>query len=420
MIKSIDIKGFRGIESGAINKFRQFNIFVGANNSGKSAVMEAIYLASTVNQEVGLVRQVDEVTLSNTVLLAEQDLLNNNPLNLIVSKHSDSTGLLNFSREKDAIVSINVKDSKAVLQKFDLDWSEKKLPSEKLPNDRLFLFGFDIKKNQNNLTDEHLDEDFFKLFWQHTKKLANKTRTVFWWYPDLTYYYKGSAVWSIEGQPPAAKHTLFCDTSMVQSYIPIDFYRQVLNEVPGWTQRIAKHFGTIFEITDPFTVQFVPITGYPDRLQGWIAREDKPALSIDAFGDGARAAFKLLVPLVVMAEMATEEEPGLLLWEEPEAFQNPQTLGNLLREVVKMIQDKPIQVFISTHNLEFLAYITQMMENKHLNSEKTMAFHLSLSDGQLRSSWFDQDTLLTWLDSGIDPRAWKDFIPPFQFQLQEK
>lgn len=417
MINSIDIQGFRGIESGSINKFRKFNVFVGANNSGKSAVMEAIYLASTVNQEVGLLRQtIDEdgnkVTLPNTVLLTHQDLLGNNPLNLIAGKHGDSADLLNFSREQDAFVIVNIKDSKVVLKEFELDLGKKKLQ-----NDSLFLFGFDIKDNPD---DEQLYKDLFKLFWQNSKKFTDESRTIFCWYPDLTYYYKGSAVWSIEGQPPAAQHTLFCDTSMVQSYIPIDFYRHILNEVPGWTQRIAKHFGTIFEIKDPFTVQFVPITGHSNRLQGWIAREDKPALSIDAFGDGARAAFKLLVPLVAMAEMATEEEPGLLLWEEPEVFQNPKTLGNLLREVIKIIQDKPIQVFISTHNLELLAYIIQMMDSKHLNPEQTMAFHLSLSDGQLRSSWFDQDTLLTWLDSGIDPRAWKDFIPPFQFQLQEK
>lgn len=220
---------------------------------------------------------------------------------------------------------------------------------------------------------------------------------------------------------PCRPTYLFCDTSVVQSYIPIAFYRRVLNEVPGWTYRIAEHFSAIFELDpDSFTVQFVPISGSPEKLQGWISRKDKPALSIDAFGDGARAAFKLLAPLVVMAEMATPDAPGLLLWEEPESFQNPKTLGKLLAEVVKIIRDKPIQVFIATHNLELVAYITQMLENKDLDPEATMLFHLSLFDGKLKSSWFERETLVTWLDSGIDPRAWKDFVPPFQFQLQEK
>ncbi|NJK67863.1 MAG: ATP-binding protein [Microcoleus sp. SU_5_3] len=127
-----------------------------------------------------------------------------------------------------------------------------------------------------------------------------------------------------------------------------------------------------------------------------------------------------MAPLVVMAEMATPDAPGLLLWEEPESFQNPKTLGKLLAEVVKIIRDKPIQVFIATHNLELVAYITQMLENKDLDPEATMLFHLSLFDGKLKSSWFERETLVTWLDSGIDPRAWKDFVPPFQFQLQEK
>ncbi|MEA5617954.1 ATP-binding protein [Cronbergia sp. UHCC 0137] len=411
MINSIHIKGFRGIESGSITKFRQFNIFVGANNAGKSAVMEALYLASTANQEVGLIRETEDGQLSDLVMLSKTDLLGNNPLKIIAGKHGDLSDLANLSRIKEAFLIVNVTDSKSPLQEFELDIGKSKLSTEDIA---LFTYKF-FKEPENEKKD-----DIAQLIWQDVDDLIDGNHIVFCWYSDLTYYNKGSANWLIKGQLPASQHTFFCDTSIVQSYIPITFYRRVLNEVPGWTQRIARHFGTIFEIEDPFTVQFVPILGHPEKLQGWIAREDKPALSIDAFGDGARAAFKLLAPLIVMAEMVTSDAPGLLLWEEPEAFQNPKTLGNLLREVVKIIRDKPIQVFIATHNLELIAYITQMLETQDLDPEATMLFHLSLSDGKLKSSRFDQETLVTWIDSGIDPRAWKDFVSPLQFQLQEK
>ncbi len=407
MINRITIKGFRGIQSGSIENFRQFNVFVGANNAGKSAVIEALYLASTVNQEVGLIREEESGSLSNSVLIAQQDLLGNNPFKVVAGKHGDLGDLLNLSRSGDAFLIINVADRTAALQRFELDLSKVKFST-----DSAALFAVNSAPE---------NQDLAKILWEDVESLAEPYRTVFCWYPELTYYAKGSATWTIEGQPPAAQHTFFCDTSMVQSYVPIAFYRRNMNEISGWADRIAMHFAAIFEL-DPnsFTVQFVPIAGSPDKMQGWIARKDKPALSIDAFGDGARAAFKLLAPLIVMAELATPEAPGLLLWEEPESFQNPKTLGRLLAEVVNIIRDKPIQVFIATHNLEFVAYVTQMLQSNDLKPEETILFHMSLANGQLKSSWFDRNTLITWLDSGIDPRAWKDFVPPLQFHLQEK
>ncbi len=407
MISSITIQGFRGIQSGSMKKFRQFNVFVGANNAGKSAVIEALYLASTVNQEVGLIREEESGSLSNTVLISQQDLLGNNPFKVVAGKHGDLGDLLNLSRSGDAFLIINVPDRTAALQRFELDLSKVKFST-----DTAALFAVNSAPE---------NQDLAKILWRDVESLAEPYRTVFCWYPELTYYAKGSATWTIEGQPPAAQHTFFCDTSTVQSYVPIAFYRRNMNEIPGWTDRIAKHFAAIFEL-DPnsFTVQFVPIAGSPDKMQGWIARKDKPALSIDAFGDGARAAFKLLAPLIVMAELATPEAPGLLLWEEPESFQNPKTLGRLLEEVVNIIRDKPIQVFIATHNLEFVAYMTQMLRNKHLNPDNTLLFQLNLVDGQLKSVWFNENNLLTSLEYGLDPRGWEDFKPPFQFHFQEK
>ncbi|NJS11181.1 MAG: AAA family ATPase [Microcoleus sp. CSU_2_2] len=152
MINSIHIKGFRGIESGSMNKFRQFNIFVGANNAGKSAVMEAIYLASTVDREVGLLREDDDGQRSNAVLLSTVDLLGNNPFKLIAGKHGDLGDLLNLSRIGEAFLIVDVADSKSPLQEFELDIGKSKLSIENIA-----LFAFDSSKE---------NEDLAKLIWQ--------------------------------------------------------------------------------------------------------------------------------------------------------------------------------------------------------------------------------------------------------------
>ena len=52
-VSSISIRGFRGIKSiekNLIEGFKGINIFVGRNNSGKSTIIEAIYLATTLEK----------------------------------------------------------------------------------------------------------------------------------------------------------------------------------------------------------------------------------------------------------------------------------------------------------------------------------------------------------------------------------
>lgn len=46
MFKSIDISNFRGIRHSRITDFRRINLFFGKNNSGKSTLLEAIFLLS--------------------------------------------------------------------------------------------------------------------------------------------------------------------------------------------------------------------------------------------------------------------------------------------------------------------------------------------------------------------------------------
>ena len=44
MIKSIHIRGFRGIPSLKIDDFKKINLFLGQNNCGKTSILEALFL----------------------------------------------------------------------------------------------------------------------------------------------------------------------------------------------------------------------------------------------------------------------------------------------------------------------------------------------------------------------------------------
>lgn len=82
MIKSLDIKNFRGIRSITLNEMSRINVFVGINGAGKTSVLEAITLAIGGGSEpfrfLAKKRGVDSAKLSISSLFIS-DEKNKNP-----------------------------------------------------------------------------------------------------------------------------------------------------------------------------------------------------------------------------------------------------------------------------------------------------------------------------------------------------
>ncbi len=87
MIESIHIKNFRGIQDGKIDKFSKINLLVGPNNSGKSAVLETIYLLNTSSKNHAF--DVDRHLFDGAI--ADVDLLGDDPLDRICLRHAKKT-----------------------------------------------------------------------------------------------------------------------------------------------------------------------------------------------------------------------------------------------------------------------------------------------------------------------------------------
>lgn len=428
MIESIRIRDFRGIQSGVIDRFRQFNLLVGPNNSGKSALLEALYLVSTASRPASCTvryRNGEEAPRQATfdVLASAPDLLGDHPMKRLWARHNYAglpPGLTDWSQ---GFVQVTLRDRELPVATFDLYADERGFVDGE--EQLTALVGIDPSPEQqenqtsSGLTREPVGPWVTQLLGTRAEPFENK-RAVFCWHPDLSYYYRGSSAWLVQGAPAVAGHTLFFDADLIRQHVPLTFYQRMLSAVPGWTQRIARSFGRVFGLEQPFTLQFLPTGADKNVLQGLIAPEDRPAIPIDAFGDGARSAFKLLTPLIALTTIARPDAPGLLLWEEPESYQNPQTLARLLQEVFNLVRGHPIQVFMATHSLEVVAQVTAMMQSSHLNPDDALLFRLDLKEGELTSSWFDKDNLTAWLESGLDPRTWQEFVSPVQFRLRQE
>jgi hypothetical protein len=250
--------------------------------------------------------------------------------------------------------------------------------------------------------------------------LSDGFKLIYCWLPSLTYYGSESAAWIVKGRLAPSRHTLLYDVSTTLGHPPMNFFRRMIKTIPGWTQKIAGHFSQVFNLSGKFNVQFLPSDQGQKWAQGWIAPEDQIALTIDSYGDGARAVFKALTLLIALSELAREDAPGLFIWEKPELFQNPQTLSRLLAEVDALMKDRPIQLFIATQSLEVIASFTALVQQGKIERDDLMAFRLGLEDGKLSSSWFNADNLTTWLEEGLDPRVFGDFKSPLQFIFREE
>ena len=411
MIEQLEIRNFRGIGTGKLERLRQFNLFVGPNNAGKSAVLEAIYLAATANRSGSLVVSADGRSESYPITLPAKDMLNQRPSGHLAQRHKLGNGVNGSNRFNQEIVQVTVADEQLPIRTFDLAADTNPLAESEAQHINLFRLSTNTEQAMR------LTELAGQLTGHPAETWTADQQLVICWQRELTYFYKGSASWWVTGELPPANHVLYYDMLSVQEHIPAAFYEEMLATVPGWTQKIAQRFGRIFDLSTPFTVQFLPIKQEVQAIQGWIAPEESTAVPIDAWGDGARAAFKLLTPLIALAHLATPTAPGLLLWEEPEMFQNPQTLGKLLRAVADIVRGKPIQIFMVSHSLEVIAHLTQMLQEEALSPDETIAFLLNLQQGQLQSTWFESANLLAWLETGLDPRVWGEFVPPVQFRL---
>ncbi len=411
MIESIRIKNFRGIQSGLIDRFRKFNLLVGPNNSGKSAVLEAIYLACASDRPARITLRQEQIGFDGQT--SDNDLMGHHPIARILGRHSYDVSILHAIHNEGA--QIQFIESSAPLRDFDISFAP--ISDRDMPDQEKVLGVFRLEA-RDDYPEGAYDLLAQRIFGEPVE-LSEGVKLVFCWLPILTYYGSDSAAWLVNGRLAPSRHTLLYDVSTTSAHLPMNFFRRMIKTIPGWTQKIAGHFGRVFDLKGKFNVQFLPSDREQKWAQGWIAPEDRIALTIDTCGAGARAAFKLLTPLIALSELASDDAPGVFIWEKPELFQHPETLGRLIAEVGALVSDRPIQLLIATQSLEVIANFAALIQQGKIERDDLMAFRLSLEDGKLSSSWFNADNLTAWLEEGLDPRVRGDFKSPLRFSFGE-
>ncbi|MCD6389837.1 MAG: ATP-binding protein, partial [Desulfobulbaceae bacterium] len=170
-----------------------------------------------------------------------------------------------------------------------------------------------------------------------------------------------------------------------------------------WEKKITQSLERVFPELEGANVSIKPQKGLD--WTGFIEFAGRTPLPIDHFGDGARHAFKVLAVLIALSEKVDKACPGLFLWEDPELFMHPATLARLLEETLRLISDKPIQMFITTQSLEVIAWLANYLDKLTDEEAARIRSHrLELKQETLQAHKFEGRSIGGWLQFFGDPR----------------
>ncbi|MFV9690421.1 MAG: AAA family ATPase [Desulfobacteria bacterium] len=431
MIERLILSRFRGIRKGVIKDMGKINLLVGPNNSGKTAILEAIYWMSVCGRQCGIYSRdlpelMDEDGLSysrNAFVPMEMDLLGLSPCSRIWKRHGKSGSWKEApgSVSDDGALFYNIPH----LKKDDPLKSFRLIPSqteeirdvEKFDENTLSTIGVFVLDNFKGV-DDVLKCYLPDLYPGEFSSGGQYRCSAFTWYPDFIHRGNSLGAWGIEGETADAGCVLFFDFHATGDHFTKDFW-WAMRDVPDWRNQLTHAFGKVIDDIGEFRASIEPHPTLREIMQGAIEIEGKGTIPIDDLGDGARHAFKVLAGLTVLADRCKDGKEGIFLWEDPELFMHSKSLCRLIKEVVEIVKDKPIQVFISTQSMEVIAFFVRVLKERQELQDKIRAFRMKLVDDELITAHFKYSNLDMWLQHSLDLRFWDQMDVIMHYQVGE-
>ncbi len=87
MIRSLTIHRFRGIREGVLDDLGKLNVLIGPNNSGKTSILELLYLGGLSGVPCELITENIEPSAWTATLLSPRDLLALDPVDRLRRRH---------------------------------------------------------------------------------------------------------------------------------------------------------------------------------------------------------------------------------------------------------------------------------------------------------------------------------------------
>jgi len=361
VIESLAIENLRGIRRLNVDGLTDVNIFIGRNGAGKSTILEAIYLAST--------------------LFNERDLLRGeSKLDYIVKRRTgrgswqSSRDVLWYAKNTSENITIALKFRTGNTLKFKVRYEP---PFSKTP--LLLEVSEEVARKAGiTLTSRPMYVWRDKL----VEELEGRTIRI------LPYDYY-SVVSILEKEATYLRRVVFLNSRLCASDVEQRVWRRLLD------RRLDR------VVVDLVREEYEPNAegiSYKPSGDGFVLSILLPhtSVEIDGLGDGARMA------VFYASLLALLSDTGVLI-EDPEIHQHLGGLVTLLKFTLKMAKEKKLQLFITTHSLE-LVKIARELTSKYGLDLRVLYVERDHETGLVDVRALERVDLEVLEKLGLDPR----------------
>jgi len=376
MLKKVSIRNFRGIQECELDELGTINLFIGPNNSGKSSILEALYVSSLVVNH----NNYEEVN-------PLQYLLNRRVIRGTLDK---SRLWYNYDMKKD--IQIDLTFTKGMKANVIVD--------RDLRITTLFDFGFpaiisEMENLQYFLNPGDLDEHR-RVIYSFENNKYSKTNGEYFQFPTLSKetmsYLNPKFLEYVDEYIRYFQNCFIIDNLIMRNYEK--FEKKYLNKLlidrkdKELIEFINKTFESNIDNLSYLALQneFILVFLTKDSLR-----------KIDDMGDGFRFIF---MTLALIHSLDNE----MFLIEELENHQHPMTFDKIANAFVKFSKERKKQLFLTTHSIELIKAFLSNSSDINLK-----IYHMSNPSGKVNIKNIGKEDAERLNELGIDLRSLNKF-----------
>lgn len=343
MLKEVTIGSYRGLEQVYIGEFGKVNVFVGANNSGKTSILEGIML-SGLFQNAELFIEI----LSSRYPRMDIDMIK-----------------AMFHANEESVICIEQVDDSGTIVHTHILYEENLIIDSEMEKRKEVALGF---RHENN---EHLEQKYQMAFNEAQDGLK------------LSIIKEDGSDRNFQTMP--------CQYISFSHFDAPKHFMEIIDSVLDSNRKMELL--EVLRIFDKDVINFEVIG--KKRIIKIFRQGEENALSLYDYGNGMYKAFFIAAASILCKD-------GILLIDEVEAGIHKEALGRFMNYLIKVSKKNHTQIFLTTHSLEALDVI---LEEERKELENIAVFNINQHEGKMVARKYSGEKLLRLRsEMGIDIR----------------